>query len=81
MEEWVPNVEFDSRWDDESGSDDIESEDEEDFLDKIEEERPGVNPRRYRNKGLYFTLMRMAINVGDDLMDDDWVPKETKKKL
>ena len=25
-------------------------------------------------------LMRMAINVGDDdLMDEDWVPKETKK--
>ena len=81
MEEWVPNVEFDSRWDDESGSDDIESDDEEDFLDKIEEERPGVDPRRYRNKGLSVALMRMAINVRDDLMDEDWVPKETKKKL
>ena len=57
MEEWVPNVEFDSRWDDESGSDDIESDDEEDFLNKIEEKRPGVDPRRYRNKGLSVALM------------------------
>ena len=23
----------------------------------------------------------MAINVGDDLTDEDWVPKETKKML
>ena len=84
-EEWVPNVDFDSnkvKWDDESGSDDdIESDNEEDYLDKTEEERPGVNPRKYRNKGLYVSLMRMAIDVGDDPMDEDWVPKKTKKKF
>ena len=84
-EEWVPNVNFDSnkvKWDDESGSeDDIDSENEEDFLDKTEERRQGINPRKYRNNGLYFSLMRMAINVGDDLMDENWVPKRTKKKL
>ena len=86
-EKWVPNLKFDSnkvKWNDESGSeDDIESDNEEDFLDKTQEIRPvaGVNPRRYRNNGLYVSLMRMAINVGDDLMDEDWVPKETRKKL
>ena len=52
------------------------------FLDKIvEEEKPGVNPRKYRNKGCYVTLMRMAIEVGDDPLDEDWVPKEMRKKL
>lgn len=61
--------------------DDVESEDEENFLDKIEEERLGVNPRKYRNKGLHVALMWMAINIGDDLMDEDWIPKETRKKL
>ena len=84
-EEWVPNLKFDSnkvKWNDESGSeDDIESDNEEDFLDKTQEIRPGVNPRIYRNNGLYVSLMRMAINVGDDLMDEDWVPKKTRKKL
>jgi hypothetical protein len=84
-EEWVPNLKFDSnkvKWNDESDSeDDIESDNEEDFLDKTQEVRPGINPRRYRNNGLYVSLMRMAINVGDDLMDEDWVPKKTKKKL
>ena len=84
-EEWVPNLKFDSnkvKWNDESGSeDDIESDNEEDFLDKTQEIKQGVSPRRYRNKGLYISLIRMAINVGDDLMDEDWVPKETKKKL
>ena len=45
-EEWTPNVQFDSSkliWDDEELEDDIESEDEEDFLDKIEEEKLGLN--------------------------------------
>ena len=55
-EEWVPNIKFDSnkvKWNDElSSDDDIESDNEEDFLDKTEEKRPGVNPRRYRNNGL-----------------------------
>jgi hypothetical protein len=59
-EEWVPNVEFDSnkvKWNDESGSeDDIESVNEEDFLDKTEEERPGVNPR----KSMLETVIREA---------------------
>ncbi|KAF8812744.1 hypothetical protein BYT27DRAFT_7207575 [Phlegmacium glaucopus] len=57
------------------------SENEEDFLNKTEEERPGVNPRKYQNKGLYVSLMRMAIDVGDDPMNEDWVPKKTKKKF
>ena len=84
-EEWVPNVKFDSnkvKWDDESGlEDDIDSENEEDFLGKTEERRPGMNPRKYRNNGLYVSLMRMAINVGDDPMDENWVPKQMRKKL
>ena len=84
-EEWTPNLPFDSNkpmWNDEESEDDIDSENEEDFLDKIvEEEKPGVNPRKYRNKGWYVALMRMAIEVGDDPLDEDWVPKKTRKKL
>ena len=39
-------------WNDEELEDNIDSENEEDFLDKIvEEEKPGVDPRKYRNKG------------------------------
>jgi hypothetical protein len=83
-EEWVPNMQFDSSrpvCDGEESDGDIDSEDEEDFLDKIEETRPGVNPRKYRNNGLNVALMRMAIDVGDNLLDEDWVPKKTRKKL
>ncbi|EDR06554.1 uncharacterized protein LACBIDRAFT_300092 [Laccaria bicolor S238N-H82] len=83
-EEWVPNVHVDSSrpvCDGVESDGDIDSEDEEDFLDKVEEIRPGVNPRKYRNKGLYVALMRMAMDVGDNLMDEDWVPKKTRKKL
>ena len=40
-----------------------------------------MNPRKYRNNGLYVSLMRMAINVGDDPMNENRVPKQTKKKL
>ena len=59
-------------WNDEESEDDIDSENEEDFLDKIfEEEKPGVNPRKYRNKGCYVTLMRMVIEVGDDPLDEE----------
>ena len=43
-----------------------------------------MNPRKYRNKFKQWTLcplMRMAINVGDDPMNENWVPKQTRKKL
>ena len=60
----------------------IDSENEKDFLDKIvEEEKPGVIPRKYRNKSWYVALMRIAIEVGNDLLDEDWVPKKMRKKL
>ena len=49
-EEWVPNLKFDSnkvKWNDELGSeDDIESDNEEDFLDKTQDIKQGVSPRR-----------------------------------
>ena len=85
-EEWMPNLPFDSNklmWNDEESEDDIQfdSENEEDFLDKIVEEKPGVNLRKYRNKGWYVALMQMAIEVGDDPLDEDWVPKKMRKKL
>ena len=84
-EEWTPNLPFDSNkpvWNDKESEDNIDSENEEDFLDKIvEEEMPGVNPRKYRNKSWYVALMRIAIEVGNDLLDEDWVPKKMRKKL
>ena len=55
--------------------------DEQDFLDSKEGQRPGVNIRRYRNNGLYIALMCAAILAGDDLRDEDWVPKKARKKL
>jgi len=62
---------------DEESENDIDSENEKDFLDKIvEEEKPGVNPRKYRNKGWYVALVRMAI---EDPLDEDWVPKRQEK--
>ena len=81
-EEWMPNLPFDSNklmWNDEESEHDIQfdSENEEDFLDKIVEEKPGVNPRKYKNKGWYVALMRMAIEVGDDPLDEDWIPKKS----
>lgn len=46
--EWIPNVKLDSnkvKWDDESGSyDDVESENEEDFLTRLRKSL-GVNPK------------------------------------
>jgi len=61
-EEWTPNLPFNSNkpmWNDEESEGDIDSKNEEDFLDKIvEEENPGVNPRKYRNKGWYVALMQ-----------------------
>ena len=83
-EEWCPNLQFDSStpdWDASDTKDDIDSEDEQDFLDKKEEKRPGVNVRKYRNNGLYVALMRTAIQAGDDLRDEEWVPKDARKKL
>jgi len=62
-------------------TDNVDSEDEQDFLDSKEGERPRVNIRRYRNSGLYITLMCTAIHAGDDPRDEDWVPKKTQKKL
>src|SRR5271155_5088032 len=82
-EGWCPNLQFDSSkpdWDASDTKDDIDSEDEQDFLDK-EEKRPGVNVRKYRNNGLYVALMRTAIQAGDDLRDEEWVPKDARKKL
>jgi hypothetical protein len=79
-EEWCPNLQFDSckpEWDASDTEDDVDSEDEQDFLDSKEGERPGVNVRRYRNDGLYIALMRTAIHAGDDPRDEDWVPKKT----
>ncbi|KIJ96421.1 hypothetical protein K443DRAFT_10648 [Laccaria amethystina LaAM-08-1] len=83
-EEWCPNLQFDSckpEWDASDTEDDVDSEDEQDFLDSKEGERPGVNVRRYRNDGLYIALMCTAICAGDDPRDEDWVPKKTRKKL
>jgi len=83
-EEWCPNLQFDSskpNWDVSDTEDDIDSEDEQHFLDKKEEQRPGVNVRKYRNNGLYVALMRTAIRAGDDLRDEEWVPKDARKKL
>jgi hypothetical protein len=45
-----------------------------------DESEDGID-RKYRNKGWYVALMRMAIEVGDDPLDEDWVPKKTRKKL
>lgn len=85
-EEWCPNLQFDSSkpdWDASDTEDDIDSEDEQDFLDRKDKEQPqpGVNVRKYRNSGLYAALMRTAIQAGDDLRDEDWVPREARKKL
>ena len=83
-EEWTPNMQFDSNkpaWDGDESEDEIGSENEEDFLDQLEDANPGVNPGKYRNRCLYVALMRMAIDVGDDPTDEDWVPKKTRKKL
>ena len=83
-EEWCPNLQFDSgkpQWDALDTEDDIDSEDEQDFLDSKEGQRPGMNIRRYRNNGLYIALMHAAILAGDDLRDEDWVPKKARKKL
>ena len=59
-EEWTPNLPINSNklmWNDEESEDNFDSKNEEDFLDKIvEEEKPGVNPRKYRNKGCYVAL-------------------------
>ena len=58
--EWIPNIQLDSNkpvWNGEESEDDIDSENEDDFLDKIEEEKPGVNLRKYRNKTLIRACM------------------------
>ena len=83
-EEWCPNLQFDygkPKWDALDTEDDIDSEDKQDFLDSKEEQWPGVNIKRYRNNGLYIALMHAAILAGDDLRDEDWVPKKARKKL
>ncbi|KIK05440.1 hypothetical protein K443DRAFT_3919 [Laccaria amethystina LaAM-08-1] len=83
-EEWCPNLQFDSskpNWDASDTEDDIDSEDKQDYLDKKEQPQPGVNIRRYRNNGLYVAVMHSAIQAGDDLRDEDWVTRETRKKL
>jgi len=83
-EEWCPYLQFDSskpEWDASDTEDDVDSEDEQDFLDSKEEQRPGVNTRRYRNDSLHIALIRTAIRAGDDLRDEDWVPKKVRKKL
>jgi hypothetical protein len=83
-EEWCPNLQFDSYkpdWNASDTEDDIDSEDEQDFLDRRQKQKPGVNVRKYRNNGLYVALMRAAIRSGDDPRDEDWVSRRTQKKL
>jgi len=83
-EEWCPNLQFDSYkpdWNASDTEDDIDSEDEQDFLDRKPKQKPGVNVRKYRNSGLYVALMRAAIRAGDDPRDKDWVLGRTQKKL
>ena len=58
-------MQFDSskpKWDADEWEDEIDSEDEEDFLDSIGEEKPGVNARKYRNKRLHFALLQVAVD-------------------
>ena len=40
-----------------------------------------MNVQKYRNNGLYVALMHTAIQAGDDLRDEEWVPKDARKKL
>ena len=74
----IPKVQFDSaklRWDADDSKDDIDSEDEEDFMGHVKlEEWPGVDSRKYQNKKLHFTLLCMAVDASDDPTDGDWVP-------
>ena len=70
------------RWDAPDTEDDIGSEHEQDFLDHDgkEEQRSGVNVRKYRKYGLYVAPMRTAIHAGDDLRDEEWVPRKKLRK-
>ena len=56
IEEWTPNLPFDSNkpmWNDEESEGDIDSKNEEDFLDKIVgEEKPGVKSKKVQKLGL-----------------------------
>ena len=61
------------RWDAPDTEDDIGSEDEQDFLDSKEEQRPGANVSKYKNNGLHVAPMRTAIRAGDD---EEWVPRK-----
>lgn len=75
-EERCPTLQLDSckpNWDAPDTRDDIGSEDEQDFLDSKEQQRPGANVSKYKNNGLHVAPMRTAIRAGDD---EEWVPRK-----
>ena len=79
-EQIVLDEEEKPRWDVPDTEDDIVSEDEQDFLDSKGEQRSGVNVREYRKYGLYVAPMSSAIHAGDDLRDEEWVPRKKLRK-
>ena len=80
-DEGCAHVKFDSNkpcW--ELDSDKEESESEEDEEGNVEDEVTEAGNGDWRNEGLHVGLMILAIEIGDDPRDEDWIPDELRRK-
>jgi hypothetical protein len=80
-EGWDAHVKFDSNkpcW--ELDSEEEDSEHEEDKEGDVEDEVMEAGESNWRNEGLHVGLMVLAIEIGDDPRDEDWIPDELRRK-
>jgi len=81
-EEWDVHIKFDSNkpcWeldDDEEDSENGEEDNEGDVEDEVIE----ASEDNWRNEGLHVGLMVLAIEIGDDPRDEDWIPDNLRRK-
>jgi len=80
-EGWDAHVKLDSNnpcW--ELDNDEEDSGSEEDEEGNVEGEVTEAGEDNWRNEGLHVGLMVLAIEIGDDPRDEDWIPNELRRK-
>jgi hypothetical protein len=80
---WDAHVRLDSNklcWEVDDEQDDSEDEGPSDGEGDVEDEVIEANEDEWRNDGLHVVLMVLAIEVGDDPRDEDWIPEAVRRK-
>jgi hypothetical protein len=84
-EGWDPHIKLDSNkpcWelDDEGEDSEDEYTDKDEADSDVEDEAIEADEDEWRNEGLHVGLMVLAIEIGDDPRDEDWIPNSLRRK-